>query len=109
MTDPQQTRRLSPSVAAVVAIIGVAAGLAIALYMFIQLRSAWMDGVVAFGREETAWDFDYETQPFAYILAMSALFPVGIVCGGALAVASAFAFMRQRALLRPSGKGKSRR
>ncbi|QCK86736.1 hypothetical protein E8L99_13700 [Phreatobacter aquaticus] len=109
MIDPQQTRRLHPSVAAAIAVVGVAAGLFIALYMFIQLRSAWMDGVVAFGREETAWDFDYETQPFAYILAMSAVFPVGIVCGGALAVASAFAFMRQRALLRPDTKRKSRR
>jgi TRAP-type C4-dicarboxylate transport system permease small subunit len=109
MIDPQQTHRLHPTLAAVIAVIGVAVGLFIALYMFIQLRSAWMEGVVAFGIEEGPWDFDYETQPFAYILAMSALFPAGIVCGAALAVASAFAFMRQRARLLPENKKKAPR
>jgi len=81
------------------AIAGVGGGLMLAIYSFIQLRTAWIDGVFQFGgRSRPALDVDYDSEPLSYIVAMSALYPTAIVCGIGLAIVSAIILLRQRSL-----------
>lgn len=109
MKKPPAGRRLSPIETLLTAILGVGGGLFIALYSFVQLRAAWMDGIVVFGRGgRTGVDFDYESEPLSYIVAMSALFPAAIVCGFALAIVSAVIILRQREAARQGSRRKAR-
>ena len=105
MPKSDEPRRLSPIEALLTAIFGVGGGLFIAAFMFVQLRTAWVNGVVALGRGSgTGLDLDYESEPFSYIIAMSALFPAAIICGIALAVASAIVLVRHRSAVRRSAR-----
>ncbi|WP_146144724.1 hypothetical protein [Phreatobacter cathodiphilus] len=62
-----------------------------------QLRTAWLDGVFAFGgRSRPAIDFDYDSEPLSYIVAMAALYPTAIVVGVGVALVSALMLYRQR-------------
>jgi hypothetical protein len=99
MKRPDAPRRLSTIETLLTAIVGVGGGIILSLYSFIQLRTAWMEGTVAFGGRN-AIDLDYESEPLSYIVAMSALYPAAIVCGIGLAVTSAIILMRQRELAR---------
>jgi hypothetical protein len=97
MNRPDETRRLGPLATLLTALFGVVGGIALALYSFVQLRTAWLDGVFAFGgRSRPAIDFDYDSEPLSYIVAMSALYPTAIVCGVGLAIVSAIMIYRQR-------------
>lgn len=101
MPKSDEPRRLSPVEALLTAIFGVGGGLFIAGFMFVQLRSAWVNGVVALGRGSGAsLDLEYESEPFSYIIAMSALFPAAIICGIALATASIVVLARHRSAVR---------
>jgi hypothetical protein len=100
-------RRLTTIETLLTAIVGVGGGIVLALFSFIQLRTAWLEGTVAFGGRN-AVDLDYESEPLSYIVAMSALYPAAIVCGFGLAVASAIILMRQRELSRGKPARKSR-
>ncbi|MBN8942556.1 MAG: hypothetical protein J0H01_23845 [Rhizobiales bacterium] len=92
--DPRKSGRFQT---ALTGFLGLAGGLFIAIFMFIQLRAAWNNGVVLLGPAgPNAWDLEYETEPLSYIVAMSALYPAAIVCGVALALASLFVLMRNR-------------
>jgi len=100
-----EPRKLGPIEALLTAIFGVGGGIFIALFMFIQLRSAWLDGQVVLGRGgEAGWDFDYESQPLSYIVAMSALYPAAIVCGATLAIVSWVVLMRHRKALQRANR-----
>ena len=107
MRRSDEPRRLGPIETALTAIVGVGGGIFIALYSFVQLRAAWMDGTVGFGRSGRV-DFDYESEPLSYIVAMSALFPAAIVCGVALAIVSVAVLLRQREVMRRQGRRKVR-
>lgn len=107
MKRPGESRRLGPIETALTAVLGVGGGLFIAFYSFVQLRAAWMDGTVGFGRSGRV-DFDYESEPLSYIVAMSALFPAAIVCGVALAIVSVAILMRQREVARRQARRKAR-
>jgi hypothetical protein len=107
MKRPDAPRRLSTIETLLTALVGVGGGIVLALYSFIQLRTAWMEGTVAFGGRN-AVDIDYESEPLSYIVAMSALYPAAIVCGIGLAAVSAIILMRQRELSRPKSARKSR-
>ncbi len=97
MNRPDEARRLGPLATLLTALFGVVGGIALALYSFVQLRTAWLDGVFAFGgRRRPAIDFDYDSEPLSYIVAMSALYPTAIVCGVGLAIVSAIMIYRQR-------------
>ncbi|WP_439573646.1 hypothetical protein [Phreatobacter sp.] len=98
-------RRLSPIEALLTAIFGVGGGLFIAVFMFVQLRSAWMSGVVALGQGgDAAVGLDYESEPFSFIIAMSALFPAAIICGIALSAASIIVLVRHRGAVRRAAR-----
>lgn len=107
MARSAEPRKLSPVETALTAVLGVGGGLFIALYSFVQLRAAWLNGTVAFGRVSNV-DFDYESEPLSYIVAMSALFPAAIVCGVALAIVSVAVLMRQREAARRQARRKAR-
>lgn len=97
MKRPDRPWRFGTLLTALTAGAGVIGGLAVALCSFIQLRTAWLDGVVVFGRRgANAFDFDYDSEPLSYIAAMSALYPAAIVCGAGIAVASAIVLARLR-------------
>ena len=97
MNESDKPRRLGPLAVAAAALLGIGGGLVLALYSFIQLRTAWLDGVFVFGgRGRATWDVEYESEPLSYIVAMSALYPTAIVVGIALAIVSAVVLMRQR-------------
>ncbi len=99
MKDADKQRRLGPLWTAIMAIAGVGGGLVVAIYSFIQLRTAWLDGVLVFGgRGRAAWDVDYDSEPLSYIVAMSVLYPTAIVCGIGVAIVSALVLMRQRSI-----------
>lgn len=96
MNRPDANRRLGPVATLFVALTGVAAGLVLALYSFVQLRTAWLDGVFAFGDpNRTRIDLDYESEPLSYIVAMSALYPTAIVVGAGLAIVCAVIAYKQ--------------
>jgi hypothetical protein len=96
-----EPRKLGPIEALLTAIFGVGGGIFIALFMFVQLRSAWLDGFVGLGR---GGDFDYESEPLSYIVAMSALYPTAIVGGAALAIVSWVVLMRHRKALQRASR-----
>ncbi|MGQ3354604.1 MAG: hypothetical protein ACT6XY_05920 [Phreatobacter sp.] len=97
MNRPDETRRLGPLAALLTALFGVGGGIVLALYSFVQLRTAWLDGVFAFGgRSRPALDFDYDSEPLSYIVAMAALYPTIIVVGVGVALVSGFMLYRQR-------------
>lgn len=97
MKRSDEPRKLGPVEVLLTAVLGVGGGIFIALFSFIQLRAAWMEGFFALGRGGRAMvDFDYESEPLSYIVAMSALFPAAIVCGAALAAVSILVLLRQR-------------
>ncbi len=99
MKDTDERRRLNPLAMAAMAVAGVGGGLVLAIYSFIQLRTAWLDGVLVFGgRGRAAWDVEYDSEPLSYIVAMSALYPTAIVCGIGIAIVSAIVLLRQRAI-----------
>jgi hypothetical protein len=99
MKDADEQRRLNPLAMAAMAVAGVGGGLVLAIYSFIQLRTAWLDGVLVFGgRGRAAWDVDYDSEPLSYIVAMSALYPTAIVCGIGIAIAGVIVLLRQRAI-----------
>lgn len=97
MTRPEDPRKSGRFQTALTGVLGLVGGLFIAIFMFIQLRAAWNNGVVLLGPAgPDAWDLEYETEPLSYIVAMSALYPAAIVCGVILALASLFVLMRNR-------------
>jgi len=105
MNRPDGNRRLGPIATLFVALAGVAGGLVLALYSFVQLRTAWLDGVFAFGDPtRTRIDLDYESEPLSYIVAMSALYPTAIVVGGGLAIVCAVIAYKQL-----TGRSRTRR
>jgi TRAP-type C4-dicarboxylate transport system permease small subunit len=92
--DPRKPGRLQM---ALTGILGLVAGLFVAIFMFIQLRAAWNNGVVLVGPSgPNAWDLEYDVEPLSYIVAMSALYPAAIVCGVGLAAASLVLIARSR-------------
>jgi TRAP-type C4-dicarboxylate transport system permease small subunit len=107
MKRPDVPRRLSRIETLLTAVVGIGGGLLLALYSFIQLRTAWLEGSVALGGRN-AIDIDYDSEPLSYIVAMSALYPAAIVCGIGLAAVSAIILMRQRELSRQKSLRKSR-
>ncbi|KAF0133308.1 MAG: hypothetical protein FD152_1666 [Xanthobacteraceae bacterium] len=99
MNDADERRRLSPLARVLTAIAGVGGGLMLAIYSFIQLRTAWIDGVFQFGgRSRPALDVDYDSEPLSYIVAMSALYPTAIVCGIGVAIFSVIVLLRGRSV-----------
>ncbi|QCI66661.1 hypothetical protein [Phreatobacter stygius] len=89
MRNSEDQRKPGRFQTALTGIIGLVSGLFIAIFMFIQLRAAWNNGVVLLGPAgPNAWDLEYEVEPLSYIVAMSALYPAAIVCGVGLAIAS---------------------
>ncbi|MGL4287854.1 MAG: hypothetical protein ACRCVA_16015 [Phreatobacter sp.] len=97
MKKPEDARKSGRFPTALTGVLGLVGGLFIAIFMFIQLRAAWNNGVVLLGPAgPNAWDLEYETEPLSYIVAMSALYPASIVCGVVLALASLFVLMRNR-------------
>jgi hypothetical protein len=95
--NPDENRRLGPLATLLTALLGVVGGVVVALYSFVQLRTAWLDGVFAFGgRSRPAIDFDYDSEPLSYIVAMAALYPTVIVVGVGVALFSALMLYRQR-------------
>lgn len=105
MPRSDEPRRLSPVEALLTAIFGVGGGIFIAVFMFVQLRMAWVSGVVPLGRgSDAGLALDYESEPFSYIIAMSALFPAAIICGIALAAASIIVLVRHRGAVRRASR-----
>ncbi len=97
MNRADEKRRFGPVASLIIALAGVAGGLVLAAYSFIQLRTAWLDGYFALGtRTRAAIDLDYDSEPLSYILAMAALYPTAIVCGFGIAIVSGIALYRQR-------------
>ncbi|MCZ0734657.1 hypothetical protein [Phreatobacter sp. AB_2022a] len=89
MTRPEDRRRPGRFPTTLTGIVGLIGGAFLAIFMFIQLRSAWNNGVVLIGPAgPNAWDLDYEIEPLSYIVAMAALYPAAIVCGVGIALAS---------------------